>query len=440
MGILPSRRAASAIGVAVATALAGLAAAAPASAKNGDFEYTVHPLAVQYTSAGAPFQLPAPSQCVAAYGLACYTPELIRTAYGIPDDWTGAGTTIAIVDAYGSPTAAPDLAAFSEEFGLPPADLHIYYPGGKPKSQAAHQGIPLGWAGETSLDLQWAHAIAPEARINLVVAANPGGTVLNNAVRYAVDNDLGDVLSMSFGADEARLEGNNLQIAQAHAIFAAAAAKGITVFASAGDGGAANGYPVANASYPASDPAVTSVGGTNLFVADDGTYQSETVWNDDDPTLCAFGCSAGPLGATGGAPSAVFAADAFQASASGLAARTTSDVSYNASVYTGVMVYQGFHANPAENGLFFMGGTSAGAPQWAAIAALAVEQAGHRLGFLNDDLYALAASPEYSSAFHDVTVGNNAFQGPGFPAASGYDIPTGLGSPRVAGLVAALID
>jgi subtilase family serine protease len=119
--------------------------------------------------------------------------------------------------------------------------------------------------------------------------------------------------------------------------------------------------------------------------------------------------------------------------------RTTSDVSYDASVYTAVFVYNGFNANPDDNGFYFYGGTSSGSPQWAAIGALADQQAGHRLGGLNPALYAIGRGTAYGSAFHDVTSGNNAWEGPGLDAKAGYDDPTGLGSPDVANLVGQLV-
>ncbi len=434
-----SRRAALSAGVALVTAFAAVALASPASAAGGDFTYTVHPLS-KFFSASTPAAFPTPSQCVAHYGIACYTPAAIRTAYDVPADYTGAGTSIVIVDAYGSPTIQSDLATFSAAFGLPydAGTLHVYYPGGKPPTLTAHATVPLNWAGETTLDVEWAHAIAPEATINLVVAANPGGNVLDNAVQWAVAHNLGDVLSMSYGVDEAYLKGNNAnnaQVNQATQIFSSAVAKGMAVFASSGDGGATDGFPVTNAGYPASDPSVISVGGTNLFASDTGAYQGETVWNDGDPAQCPFGCTDGAFGATGGAPSKLFAASSFQGAVSGLTARTTSDVSYNASVYTSVLVYAGFYPNTADNGFYFYGGTSSGSPQWAAIGALA-KAAGVSLSDLNAKLYGAAAA--HPAAFHDVTVGSNNFNGPGYSAKAGFDIPTGLGSPDVAKLVAAL--
>jgi subtilase family serine protease len=143
---------------------------------------------------------------------------------------------------------------------LPAPDLTVVYPGGNPTFNPLQSHSEANWAFETSLDVQWAHAIAPDAKIVLVVAANNGGNVLNNAQRYAIDNHLGQVMPLSFGIDEAALRGNNGnngQLAQAHQNYVAARDAGITVFTSAGDGGASDGFPFVNASYPASDPLVT---------------------------------------------------------------------------------------------------------------------------------------------------------------------------------------
>ncbi|MGH3509348.1 MAG: S53 family peptidase, partial [Nocardioidaceae bacterium] len=370
----------------------------------------------------------------AVYGLACYTPSDIRAAYDIPAEWTGAGEKIAIIDAYGSPTVQADMDIFSDTMGIDSTHVNVYCPSGCPKTQTAHKGQPQDWAGETSLDVQWAHAIAPDATINLVVAPNNYGNALNNAVKYAVDHNLGDVLSMSYGAPEGAIagKGNNLQLKQSHANFVEAVAKGISLFSSAGDSGTEGG-----AGYPASDPLVTSVGGTNLYLNGDDTYGSETVWGDQAD--CPLACNYGPFGATGGAPSTVFAAPSYQQGVTGYSTRTTSDVAYNASVYTAVLVYNGYFPNPADNGFYFTGGTSSGSPQWAAIGALADQAAGGRLGQLNPSLYAIYNTPAYASDFHDVTSGNNEWgTTPGYDAGVGYDLPTGLGTPDVANLIGTL--
>jgi len=415
-------------------------AAAAAKVNNTPITYIanppVKPASFKATSRA---DFPSVQACIAAYGLACYTPAEIRAAYNIPDTATGAGQTIVIVDAYGSPTIQNDLHTFDAVMGLTDPTLNVIYPGGAPTFNPRQHHDEAGWAFETSLDVEWAHAIAPDATIDLVVAANNGGNVLNNAVQYAVSHHLGNVLSMSYGAPEAAIAGggNNLQLQQSHAIFEAAKAANMSVFASSGDNGATNGYSAVNAGYPASDPLVTAVGGTNLFTKSDYSYASETVWNDDNPALCPYGCAYGPIGATGGAPSKIFSAPSYQSALSGMSARTTSDVAYNASVYTAVMVYVSFPTTTPS--FYFVGGTSSGSPQWAAIAADADQAAGHALGFLNPTLYAIGANKaEYAADFHDVTVGDNGFGGPGFPATTGYDIPTGLGTPNVANLIATL--
>lgn len=445
-----SRAVALATGAVMLVALAGLPGPVAAAGNSSSIVYSVHPIAIQDAAASTvPTQFPSPSTCIKEDGLACYTPQILHAAYRIPwtinGQWAGTGEQIAIVDAYGSPTVASDLATYSAEFGLPAADLHVYYPLGAPTFNPLQNHSEVSWAEETSLDVQTAHGLAPGARINLIVAPNNHGNALNVAEQYAVSNNLGAVMSMSFGAPEASIGGggNNLQVQQAHAIYQQAAAAGMSVFASSGDAGASNGYPVANALYPASDPLVTAVGGTDLFVSNKGSYKSETTWNDTDPSLCPFGCQYGAFGATGGAPSAVFASPSYQAGFSGYQTRTTSDVAFNASVYTATMIYLGFLGG-TNNGFYFFGGTSEGAPSWAAITAdldQALGSAGS-LGQLNLPLYHLAANSRvYTLDFNDVTVGGNSDPyptAPGFSADTGYDLPTGLGTPIVSGLLHSL--
>ncbi|MDA8197674.1 MAG: S53 family peptidase [Actinomycetota bacterium] len=412
--------------------------------------YQVNPIAIQ-AKASLSVNGFDPAACIAAVGLACYGPSQFHAAYNVP--WTingqlaGTGEQVAIVDAYGSPTLASDLATYDAEFGLPPANLHVYYPDGKPAYNPRQHAGETGWAEETSLDVQTVHDLAPGATINLIVASSPNGNDLNVAERYAVDNHLGDVMSMSFGSPEAAIKGggNNLQVAQADAIYKEAAAAGISVFASSGDSGASAGYATANASFPASDPNVTSTGGTDLFLNSSGGYGSEYTWNDSDPTTCPFGCQDGVFGATGGAPSSIFSAAPYQSAVSSMSARTTSDVSFNASVYTASMIYLGF-LGAGQNSFYFFGGTSEASPAWAAIAAdldqAVVQGGGHTLGQLNSTLYGLASNPtSYASDFHNITVGNDQLPyptAPGYSAGSGYNLPTGLGTPIVSGLLHSL--
>jgi subtilase family serine protease len=378
-----------------------------------------------------------PSQCVAKFGLACYTPSELRKGYNVPASATGAGQTIVIVDAYGSPTIRQDLAVYDSEFGLPaPPAFNIIYPMGSPVYNPLQTHNETSWAEETSLDVEQAHGLAPAATIDLVVAPNNYGSTLNNAVQYAVSNHLGNTLSMSYGAPEAAFRGNNDQVSQAEATFKQGIGEHMSFFASSGDSGATEGESVPSALFPASSPYVTSVGGTNLFLADNGAYQSETTWNDAEPGECPFGCDYGPFGATGGAPSVLYSAPSYQQGVTGYTARTTSDVSFNASVYTATMIYLGFLGS--ANGFYFFGGTSEGAPSWSAITSLVNQAAGHPLGAMNPRLYALYGTSAYSKDFHDITQGNNAFNGPGFNAGPGYDIPTGLGTPNVANLIKSL--
>ena len=421
-----------------------------ASTSSSTITYTVHPIAVQATSSTSAAAL-TPGYCVANFGLACYTPQVFHTAYQIP--WTiggsaaGTGQQIAIVDAYGSPTVQSDLNTFDAAFGLPDTTINIVYPGGSPTVNPLKNATQAGWAEETSLDVQTAHALAPGATINLIVAASPAGNVLNNALSYVVTHHLGDVLSMSYGAPEAAIAGggNNLQVSQADAVFQQAAGQGMSVFASAGDNGGSNGYATANALFPASDPYVTSVGGTDLFIkalssarSTNYSYVSEYTWNDSDPSTCPFGCVDGVFGATGGAPSSIFAAPTYQSALTGQSMRSISDVSFNASVYTATMIYLGFLGG-SNNGFYFFGGTSESAPSWAAITADLNQARGGDLGPLNPQLYAIAATSAYAKDFHDVTVGNDQLpypSAPGFAARHGYDLPTGLGTPIVTGLLA----
>ncbi|HXF77948.1 MAG TPA: S53 family peptidase [Usitatibacter sp.] len=380
-------------------------------------------------------------------GIVCYGPDAIRKAYGldgiIAGGINGTGQTIVIIDAYGSPTLEADVQAFSALFGLPPADItQIRMPGSTPFD--FNDNNQLGWAEESSLDVQWAHAIAPGAKIILVAAATNNDDDMLAAQNYAISQKLGSILSESFGESELALQ----QLGPAgQAIFDAneksyktAGDHKISVLVSAGDDGAAgfdvNGVlqtvPVAN--YPASSPNVTTVGGTNLFfgtatnATPNGTYQGEVVWNE------------GPGSATGGGISKQFRLPDYQEGTKHLIPTSTGrgypDVAYNAGVFGGVIVRLGFFG-----GFFVFGGTSAGAPQWAGITALINQASKQPAGFLNKSLYKLGKLGVLQPLMHDITVGDNSDLDDGvvgFSAQPGWDYTTGWGTPN-AGLLGALM-
>ena len=383
----------------------------------------------------------------------CYDPYQMRHAYNIDTlisaGFNGKGKTIVIIDAFSDPYLVGDLNYFNNFYGLPSFNVA----GGPTFTQVAPYGLgafDVGWAEEITLDVEWAHAIAPGANIVLVLAKSNQDTDILSATKYAVDHNLGDIISQSFGENESCVDPTLL--AQEHQVFADATMKGITLFASTGDEGAAQttcdgSSWVKAVSSPASDPLVTAVGGTELHAAGycltvlgcdptvnpaPGTYQGEIAWNE-------FGDSA-----TGGGFSVLYDEPSYQqGTIHGGKQRGVPDVSYNAAVEHGVLVR-------LFGAWYLFGGTSAGSPQWAAIQAIADEKAGFDLGFINTAAYHIGqAQSHYSASFHDVTSGNNsvveldASSNPvtvlGFAAGSGWDAVTGLGSPRADGLVDYLI-
>jgi hypothetical protein len=362
----------------------------------------------------------------------CYGPAQIRAAYGTDQlSADGAGQTIVIVDPFQSPTIKQDLADFDSLFGIPaPPSLQILAPDGLTPFD---QGSPdqVSSAGDITLDVEWAHAIAPAANIDLVLAKTNADSDIESALQYAVTNHLGNVISMSFGEAEACLAATTRT--SQHAVFQTAANSGMTLLAPSADQGAAmptcDGSSFMKAvSTPASDPLVTGVGGT-LLRADGttGAYQSESVWNEP-----------GFNAASGGGFSTLYPAPAYQASL-GLGSRGVPDVAYNAGFGTGVLIV--WSTSGAGPGLVFdFGGTSAGAPQWAGLVAMADELAGHSLGSINPTLYQIASDPSaYSADFHDITMGDNTYDGlitvAGYSAAAGWDPASGLGTPRANALV-----
>jgi subtilase family serine protease len=230
----------------------------------------------------------------------------------------------------------------------------------------------------------------------------------------------------------------------------------MTVLVASGDGGANENRSTAGTAvvgaFPANNPNVTAVGGTNLITSDDsGTYAGETVWNDSDPaTCCPFGSPPGlSSGATGGAPSVFYPAPGWQQGITGMTSRTATDISWNASDRTGVWVVarispllDPFYPNAIYGAV---GGTSEGAPSLAGVVALADQAAGRGLGNINPWLYTHMTYTGPKPIFHDITVGQNGavehsapILGPGYPAKAGWDEPTGVGTPDVRNFINAI--
>jgi subtilase family serine protease len=331
-----------------------------------------------------------------------YSPAQVRHAYGVDlllaAGATGSGQKIGIVDAYGDPSIQTDLNNFCSYYGIPSTTVQILYSQGKPKSGNS------GWALETALDVEWAHVIAPNATIVLSVAKSASTSDLLGAVDAAVAAGA-TVISMSWGAQES----SGVTAYDSHF-----KAPGVTYVASSGDSGElAAPFEV---EWPASSPFVVGVGGTSLYLDASGNRASETAWSG-----------------SGGGLSSVYGEPACQNGWQSLGTRCVPDVSYLADPNTGVGVAYGRY-------LYEVGGTSVGAPQWAALIALAnsVRMSGAVGG--NADIYSVAGTPPGMldpTRFFDITVGNNGGD-PDDLAGTGYDLVTGLGSPAAVGLVNAL--
>jgi hypothetical protein len=348
---------------------------------------------------------------LATAGPTGYSPAQLRQAYGF-DKITfnngtvagdGSGTTIAIVDAYNDPNIASDLHQFDVQFGLSdPVFTKVNETGGTSLPTAN-----AGWSEEIALDVEWAHAIAPKANILLVEAASSSMGDLMTAVNYA-RNAAGVVaVSMSWGGGE--FFGENSYDSY---FTTPSGHSGVTFIASSGDSGAP-------ASYPASSPNVLSVGGTSLYLNSQNGFSSESAWSG-----------------SGGGISAYESQPSYQKGVVTQSAtyRTNPDVAYDANPSTGFAVYDSY-GTPSGSPWIQLGGTSAGAPQWAALVAIADQ--GRALAgkaALNGPTQTLPAIYALSAAdFHDTTSGSSAGR-PSYSAGAGYDLVTGRGSP-VANLV-----
>lgn len=372
-----------------------------------------------------------PSQLAVAYDLG---PLLAR---GID----GAGQTIVIVDSFGSPTIAHDLATFDSYFGLPaPPSFRVIQPAGKVPPFSRRGSSGPGWAGETSLDVEWAHAMAPGARIVLVetpTAENEGTTGFPQIVRaetYVLRHHLGQVISQSFAATEQTF-GSRQSVLRLRAAYKLAARDHVTVLAASGDQGATGetynmrtDYTTRAVSWPATDPLVTAVGGTQLDLRANGTRRTPDVaWSN-----------------SGGGRSIFFARPSYQDSVRRVTGdrRGVPDISMDASCNSAVAVYQSFPGSGAGSWSTICG-TSLATPLFAGVVALADQVAGHGrphgLGLINPAIYRMEA--DHDKGIVDIRKGNNTYSFArngrsetvsGFPAQKGYDLVTGAGTVNAA--------
>jgi len=422
---------------------------------------------------------PTEAACI-AIGRRCFTPTAMQNSYNLGPLYAanedGRGVTIAIIDSFGNPNMASDLANFNTQMGLPhmcgepqaacgagiPTFTHVYWNGKTqvksppPGSNGTGQQNRDAWTLETALDVEWAHAMAPMANI-LNVTTNPAETLgvqgfptMMNAEQFIVDNHQATVISQSFAAAEESFGSTQSLLNLRHA-FISAAANGVTVLASSGDFGTANPgktptpnpstFPFPTVNWPASDPLVTGVGGTYLCT---NPVTGAGIDSTDPPANCDVSPAVREIGwiDSGGGFSHIFAKPAYQDTLPGGstpigAMRGVPDVAFQASSRTGPLVYD---TAPGAGGWFIVGGTSCSAPQWAGLVAIADQIAGHGLGLINPTLYKIAISASYGMDFFDVTTGNNQTNPsvPGYPATTGWDPVTGLGTPNAASLVPAL--
>jgi subtilase family serine protease len=457
----------------------------------------VYPTVSEYTQLTTSTTPPTQAQCASA-GRRCFTPQTVRAAYNVgplyASGYDGRGQTIAIVDSWGSDTIAHDLHVYNTAFGLQPmcGEEGVTCTTGMPTFNQLHlQGAPATkappptsggtgqedkslWALEVSLDVETAHAIAPMANILLVTTPTAetlgvqGFPQMIAAEQYVIDHHLATVISQSFASAEDAFSSfqslENLRYA-----FKSAAQNGVTVLAASGDNGTANVkkspvgqggmlIPYPTVEWPASDPLVTGVGGTYLCT-DPNNTTTRVVDSVDPPANCQAFPGKAEVGWTfsGGGFSHVFGKPSYQntlpaGSTPINTMRGVPDIGLQASARTGALVFISLPPDgqsglicgsaPCSTGWYDIGGTSLSCPQWAGLVAIADQLNGGGLGLINPALYRIGANPaRYAADFYDVTTGNNTADPsvPGYPATTGWDPITGLGTPNAANLVPDLV-
>jgi subtilase family serine protease len=399
---------------------------------------------------------PTSKECQDRAGGPCYSPEQMQRAFNLEPLYqqgiNGSGQTIVIIGAGHTDTVEQDLHAFDKAWGLPdPPSFKILQPYGPPVPYNCGGGGD-GLEGETTLDVEWSHAMAPGASIVVVIGANNerkipppphetkcGLSYLEDDVAYALDNHLGNIITISYGGSEFSAPNerpdekanDQKELATANAVFQRAAQEGVTVLASSGDSGVTNPgmdinnpdtlWNVPTVSWPASNPYVLAVGGTTLQIKDaGGTYGNETAWNNP-----------GVGGATGGGISSLYAEPDYQKTVPDQSIfngkRGVPDLAFPADVnYSLYFSGSAGDVNPIKWPHWtLIGGTSASSPSMAGILALAAQMRGKPLGDIHAALYSLQGQ-----GMHDITQGDNSYAGiKGFQALPGYDLVTGWGTP-----------
>jgi subtilase family serine protease len=384
----------------------------------------------------------------------CYTPRQLEAAYGVLP-LLDHGT-----DGRGETVVLPELA--EPQFPLPASDIRLdmaqfdtlfHLPGARVRVVSSLAPSASRWQAneEEVLDTEMVHAIAPRAAIVELLAQatslnNPASGVAASVAALRLGTTLGGVISISAaGQTGGEHCDSRPEVASLHSALRNAANHHVTVVAASGDIGAVGEpcrlfkglvggtfAPVREANLPASDPLVLAAGGTTLTVGHTtGAYVSESAWG------LPFGEPGSQFQASGGGFSRVFARPSYQDHLSGPGARRgIPDVAAEAAPQIAVVTSTGGGNYTVEG----HGGTSASAPLWAALIALADQHAGRHLGFVNDALYRIGRSARYHQAFHDVTAGANTARFPrrtitGYHAAPGWDPVTGWGSPNASVLM-----
>jgi subtilase family serine protease len=393
------------------------------------------------------------SDCAKLTPSPCYGVDHFLAAYGVEPlhsrGINGRGQSVVLLEFAPNQTSSAtdsnlrhDFALFDGLFGLPAVRLQVI-------TRFARMGDPYLAGGEEAMDAEMVHAVAPAATIRIVLIP-PGtgdlqatGAGLINALRLAPS--LGGTVAITAGISEGCV--THVGAANLNSALTTDENRHVTVIASAGDNGAAGGpcsgvvpASVRAVNLPASDPLVLAVGGTTLQASPTtGAYVDETAWNAPAPSLPAGAPKPPPsalaqLLATGsnGGFSSVFSRPAYQDGVPGIGhMRGVPDVSADADGHTGMAVA---FSLTRGNVVTSADGTSASAPFWAGLVALADQDAGHALGFINPTIYRIGVSSSYHRAFHDITTGSNTITFPagtvtGYQAGPGWDPVTGWGSP-----------